>query len=146
MIKDRKVNLYGSLQIQKNLQNPVVKAGASIWMDNIAIHHRLRLVPDNKNTVNVGSSHRAEITRGKFKIDSYKVINWCNFSLISNAIQVRFKQNEENEFYARGINESVRDLKKFNFANPDNLLTNFFFNFTRKINSDTRSALEVTLF
>lgn len=59
---------------------------------------------------------------------------------------MRFKQNDENQFYLRGENDNSRNLKKFNFVNIDNYLTNFFFNFTRKINNDTRGALEVHIF
>ena len=60
-----------------------------------------------------------------------------------NAFQVKYQQNDENEFYIRGINDTYRELKTFNFKSCDSYFKNFFFNYFRRIDAQTSTALEV---
>ena len=44
-VNNKKFNFFGSFQVQKDMQNPIVKAGCTLLEEQYNISHRVKLTP-----------------------------------------------------------------------------------------------------
>ena len=93
-INKHNVNFFGSLQIQKNFLNPVLKAGFSVIADKYDVNFRARISENSDKTLNYELQKRAKHVWGKWTLEGYKVTNLNSLDLLRNAIQIRYQQNE----------------------------------------------------
>lgn len=91
-IKEKDVNMFWSLQVKKNFEtNPVLKAGFSILNEKYHLSYRVRLQGYQSEMAG-----KSSWKFGKWNVDGYKIWDFRTLSLKRNAIQFKYKQNDEN--------------------------------------------------
>ena len=103
-IKEKDVNLFWSLQVKKNFDtSPVLKAGFGILNEKYRLDCRVRLQGYESEMAG-----KSSWKFGKWNVDGYKIWDLKTLNVRRNAIQLKYKQNDENEFYLRGTNDTYR--------------------------------------